>query len=233
MPCCDRSAAHRLRGRRGRLAPPRRTRVPPPRAARPPARPSARRGAGSREHAPRRASARHHAARTPPEHRHSARARGARESRSRALSSFSVTNPTPSAATSTFSRTDSVERRASAGTSGRARDGLSGGPPTRDHAVVELDGSRCREIEAGQQVDERRLAGTVRADQADDLVPMEGERHALDGVNPLERAGHADGPECVPGPPAVVRMLPFRQPRSSERPSRRRSPRPSPGCSGS
>ena len=45
-----------------------------------------------------------------------------------------------------------------------------------------------REVEPRHQVDERRLAGAVRADQADDLVPVQLERHVVERLHALERA---------------------------------------------
>ena len=42
--------------------------------------------------------------------------------------------------------------------------------PTGDVSVAELDGAGSRQIEAGEHVHERRLAGAVRPDEADDLM---------------------------------------------------------------
>src|SRR4051794_3177935 len=67
--------------------------------------------------------------------------------------------------------------------------------PACDLALLELDPAGRREVEAGDQVDERRLARAVRADQADDLLPAEREIDALERLHTLERAGDADRPQ--------------------------------------
>ena len=61
--------------------------------------------------------------------------------------------------------------------------------------AVQLDRPAVGESKPVMQVDERRLARAVRADQADDLVPVQLERHVVERVHPLERARDADGPE--------------------------------------
>ena len=78
--------------------------------------------------------------------------------------------------------------------------------PAGDVALVELDRAGGREVEAGDQVDERRLAGAVRADQADDLVPVQLERDVVERLHALERARDGGGPERSPGPPRRVRQ---------------------------
>jgi hypothetical protein len=50
------------------------------------------------------------------------------------------------------------------------------GFPACDVAALELDGAFLDEVEPGQHVHEGGLAGAVRPDEADDLVPMELER---------------------------------------------------------
>ena len=116
--------------------------------------------------------------------------------------------PTPSAATSMFSRTVS-ERNAWLCWNVRAR-------PLRPrrwalHDVITRSSRtivpRRGEVEAAEQVDEGRLAGAVRADQAHHLVAVQLERDAAEGVDPLERAGYVGGPEGSSGPPTVVRVL--------------------------
>ena len=68
------------------------------------------------------------------------------------------------------------------------------------------------EVEAGDDVDERRLAGSVRADEPDHLVPMELERHVPKGLHPLEGTRDRGGPERCSGPPADVLSLRVGQP---------------------
>ena len=61
----------------------------------------------------------------------------------------------------------------------RPRDPGAAAPvraPAGDVALAELDRARRRGVEAAEHVHERRLAGAVRADQADDLVPVQLER---------------------------------------------------------
>ena len=92
----------------------------------------------------------------------------------------------------------------------RARDsGASAaiGPPPRHVPPFELDGALIREVEARNEVDERRLPRAVRADQPDDLVPVQRERDPLDRVDAVERAGELGGPERSSGPPIVLRLL--------------------------
>ena len=85
--------------------------------------------------------------------------------------------PQPSAATSTFSRTlsDANEPQCWNVRARPARPRRCG-----DHRVTSWPPSSTvpagREVEPGEDVDERRLARAVRADQADDLVPVELER---------------------------------------------------------
>src|SRR2546426_169386 len=60
--------------------------------------------------------------------------------------------------------------------------------PTRDVLPRELDGAFVGAVEAAEDVHERRLAGTVRADETDDLAAAEREAdlpqrpHALEGA---------------------------------------------------
>ena len=127
--------------------------------------------------------------------------------------------------TSTFSRTESDRNgwlcwnvRASPCLPAPAR------APARDVPTLELDRAGGRQVEPREQVDERRLAGPVRADQPHDLVPVQGERHALHRVDTVERAREIGGPERSSGPPILLRLLfcaDRGRPRSSGRPSRR------------
>ena len=70
--------------------------------------------------------------------------------------------------------------------------------PARDLAAVELDRAGGREVEPGHQVDERRLARAVRADQADDLVLVQLERDVVERLHALERARDGDAPAAFP-----------------------------------
>src|SRR5262249_14338252 len=84
--------------------------------------------------------------------------------------------------------------------------------PPRDQLLPERDRARGREVESGEDVDGRRLAGAVRPDKSDDLVTVEREVHRPQGVDALEGARDAGGPETASGPPArltrdVVRQL--------------------------
>src|SRR5262249_3776640 len=50
----------------------------------------------------------------------------------------------------------------------------------------EDDRARVGLVEAGDQVEERRLAGAVRPDQPDDLAGLDVERHVVDGDDAAE-----------------------------------------------
>ena len=63
----------------------------------------------------------------------------------------------------------------------------------------------ARPVEAAEHVDERRLAGAVRADQPDDLARPQLERDVAERLDALERPGHGGGPERFSGPPLVSR----------------------------
>ena len=73
--------------------------------------------------------------------------------------------------------------------------------PAGDVSALELDPALRRPVEAAQDVHERRLAGAVRADQADDLAPPQLERDLAQRLHALERARHRGGPERCSGPP--------------------------------
>ena len=51
--------------------------------------------------------------------------------------------------------------------------------PTGDVAIAELDGAGSRQVEAGEHVHERRLAGAVGPDEADNLPAVELEGDVL------------------------------------------------------
>ena len=73
--------------------------------------------------------------------------------------------------------------------------------PRGDVLAGELHRAGVREVEAGQHVHERRLAGSVRPDQADHLVPVQLHRHAAKRVDARERPRNVGGPKNVSGPP--------------------------------
>src|SRR4029450_8157087 len=60
-----------------------------------------------------------------------------------------------------------------------------------DLVAVEDDHAPGRLVDAGDHVEERRLAGAVRADQADDRALGDGEVYAGDGDEPAELLAHA------------------------------------------
>ena len=61
--------------------------------------------------------------------------------------------------------------------------------PAGDVAALELDGAFGRPVEAAEHVHERRLAGAVRPDEADDLTAAQLEGHAPKRLDAGERAG--------------------------------------------
>jgi hypothetical protein len=80
----------------------------------------------------------------------------------------------------------------------RAREPRAATPmrgPRSDLGSPELDSAGCRPVEAGDDVDERRLAGAVRADQADNLVTLQLKVHAVQRAHALEGAGNCGRPE--------------------------------------
>ena len=156
--------------RPGRSGQPRRT--PSPRS--PAGRRQVRRAGGSagssRARARRRAGARRPARACRPARPPDRIARAARARAPHAPAPREARAPTPSAATSTFSRTDSA-RNAWLCWNVRARPGRPRrlGRPARDVSTLQLDGAGRRPVEPAQDVHEGRLAGAVRADQPDDL----------------------------------------------------------------
>jgi hypothetical protein len=56
--------------------------------------------------------------------------------------------------------------------------------------VVEPDLARRRRVEAGDAVEQRRLARAVGADQADDLAALHAEGHVVVGHQAAEALGH-------------------------------------------
>ena len=72
----------------------------------------------------------------------------------------------------------------------RASEPVSPAPesrPSRHIAVLEQHPAGRRPVEAAENVDERRLAGAVRADQADDLALAKLERHVAERLDARER----------------------------------------------
>jgi hypothetical protein len=60
--------------------------------------------------------------------------------------------------------------------------------PAGDLLAAKLDRPGAGEVEPGEDVHEGRLAGAVRPNKADNLVPMELERDVLQRADTLERA---------------------------------------------
>ena len=94
-----------------------------------------------------------------------------------------------------------AERSAVLERAGDSRTTAPVGPPARHVAALELDGALVREVEARDEVDERRLPRAVRADQPDDLVAAHLDGDVLEGAHSGERPRDAGGPECSSGPP--------------------------------
>src|SRR5512133_1154085 len=81
-------------------------------------------------------------------------------------------------------------------------DVLEGPRHARDHdlarlrrkdVAIENDASLCWYVETGQAIEEGRLAGTVWADQAHDLAPVNVQIHRVDGDEAAEPHGHILG----------------------------------------
>src|SRR5205085_7182654 len=75
----------------------------------------------------------------------------------------------------------------------RPRDPLADDPMRRgaeQALAVERDLARVRPVEPGDQVEERRLAGAVRADQPADLAALDAERDVVDGDDAAEAPRH-------------------------------------------
>jgi hypothetical protein len=73
--------------------------------------------------------------------------------------------------------------------------------PAGDVAIAELDRARRRQVEAGEHVDERRLAGAVRPDQPTTSRAVELERDLLQRLDACERTRNGGGPKGFFGPP--------------------------------
>ena len=87
------------------------------------------------------------------------------------------------------------------------------GPGIRRGSAVEPDLAAVRPEAAGDAVEQRRLAGAVRADQAGDLAAPTDERHLVDGRHAAEVL--RDRPDLehtsliarVDGPSAIIPMF--------------------------
>ena len=80
----------------------------------------------------------------------------------------------------------------------RAREARTPEPlrrPPGHVAFLELDAAGRREVEARDHVHERRLAGTVRPDEADHLAARKLEVDLRESLHAFERARDADRPE--------------------------------------
>src|SRR5262249_18895166 len=77
----------------------------------------------------------------------------------------------------------------------RARDTEPGDlrwPSVRDVAVLEQDGAAIGLVEAADHVEQRRLAGAVRADNRDDFAAAHRDRDILDRAHAAETLGQRD-----------------------------------------
>ena len=89
----------------------------------------------------------------------------------------------------------------------RARETVPGPPvrrPARDVAVAERDPALVRPVEPAEHVDERRLAGAVRADQADDLAAAQLERDAAERLDARRTTARQRRPEAFRAPSAIA-----------------------------
>ena len=107
--------------------------------------------------------------------------------------------PTPSAATSTFSRTvRSRNERECWKVRARPARPQAVRAPARDVTPVELDRTGRGPVEPGDQVDERRLAGAVRPDQADDLVSVQLDRDVVERLHARRTSARRRRARSVP-----------------------------------
>ena len=91
----------------------------------------------------------------------------------------------------------------------RARETVATAPvgrPAGDVAALELDGASGGPVEPAEHVHERRFAGAVRPDEADDLTAVQLERDPTKRLDAGERAGDGGGPECSSGPPLQLAL---------------------------
>src|SRR5690242_8723682 len=76
--------------------------------------------------------------------------------------------------------TDVLKRACDAGCGNSVR------AQTRDVASIETDGAGIRSIDAGDEIEKRGLAGTVRADDGDDGLARHAERNVVHGDQATE-----------------------------------------------
>src|SRR4029450_10334550 len=79
-----------------------------------------------------------------------------------------------------------------------------GWAPPRHLRSREVDRAGGREVEAADHIHERRLAGAVRADQSEHLVPVKLDRDVAKRVDACKRPRDAGGPEGLSGPPILT-----------------------------
>ena len=203
-PCCGRSGGRRRRSRRGPSVRRPRTPVPPPPVTPPRAR---------RAHERRGLVA---SARATPSRRSSPcgsfaagrSASGVRPSSSSSRAARRRASRGPRARRAPQPRRSPARRgrgtSGCAGRCGRARTAPAVGAP-RCHGP-EVDPAGCREVEAADHVDERRLSRAVRADQPHDLVPVKLERDLRERLTPAKDPRDGGGPERVSGPRSCRRV---------------------------
>jgi hypothetical protein len=88
------------------------------------------------------------------------------------------------------------------------------GPPARDIDAIEVDGSGMRGDEAGNAVEQRRLAGAVRSDEAGDALRRKAEIDAVERRDAIEAAAQSGDLEKSHRAPRLgvspVRSQPYR-----------------------
>ena len=107
--------------------------------------------------------------------------------------------------------------------------------PARDLALAELDRALVGVVEAAEDVDERRLAGAVRPDQADDLATPQLEGDAAECLDPFVGTRMEEARRVSPGllSDSFCCASVATSPRFSGRPWRRPCRPGVPCCSGS
>ena len=75
-----------------------------------------------------------------------------------------------------------------------------------DVGAVEHHAAAARRIEAGEQIEQRGLAGAVRADDGEDLGGLDLERYAVDGFDAAEFDREVVGVECAHGSLRAIRV---------------------------
>ena len=97
-------------------------------------------------------------------------------------------------------RTRMLEHNAGA----HARDPVRG--PAGDLDAVDAHRSGIGAFDAHDQLHDRRFAGAVRADQAENLAGLDGKRHPLHGNQAAEALGEADTCRWAPGSVILTRL---------------------------